>query len=267
MGLSLCPRQARGSHPGPALLGWNCFTKGSIVALVTLLSFPCRFLLLRNSAGDNCYPCFGPGGKCSVNLGLFSGKELLGRPGLFTSCLMQLSLGHLSALPGENQLLALHKSSLRALMAILGIPGFVSSSGSSRDWAWQAEPALSIISPSVIEPLCIQRALGRICCSSAPSPHLILPFPVLCSVPAQEKRHFWELTRQLLLLLPNIQEMPLESPVGWQRARDCPLHTQPSRRHWESWECIQWDRAPSSRHQAGFAWEQRILECFGLEGP
>lgn len=93
-----------------------------------------------------------------VKPGLFSGKE---PPGVFTSCLVWLTLGHFSALPEENELLELHKSSLRALMAVLGIPGFVPHSGSSRDWAWQAQQALSIISPFALEPLCIQRTLGR----------------------------------------------------------------------------------------------------------
>lgn len=83
------------------------------------------------------------------------------------SCLVRLSLGHFSALPEENRLLELHKSSLRALMAFLGIPGFVPRLGSSRDWAWQAKQAPSIISPFALEPLCIQRTLVLV-----PGPHL-----------------------------------------------------------------------------------------------
>lgn len=80
-----------------------CSSKGihcrcADLALISLLIF--FFLLHRDSTGDNYYPCFRLCGKCSVKLGLFSGKE---RPGLFTSCLVQLSLGHFSALPGGNQ--------------------------------------------------------------------------------------------------------------------------------------------------------------------
>lgn len=178
----------------PAAVG-ACSSKGSIVTVVTLLSFPCWFLLHRNSTGDNYYPCFRLGGKCSVKLGLFSGKEPPARPGVFTSCLVQFSLGPFSALPGKNQLLHLHKSGLRAFMAFLGIPGFAPCSGSFRDWAWQAKQALSIVSPSALGLLCAQRALGSISWFSPPS--LSCAQSQLNQDPAQEKRHFWELTRQL----------------------------------------------------------------------
>lgn len=130
--------------------------------------------------------------------------------------------------------------------------------------------------PRCLEPLCIQRTLGRISRSSPPS--LTQSYRSLSCAqslqnqdPAQEKRDFGELTRQLLLPLPNVQEMPLESPVGlvlWgdNEPGTVPCTPSPSAGTWHSWECIQGNRVPSNRHQAGFAWNQRIMDWVGLEG-
>lgn len=71
---------------------------------------------------------------------------------------------------------------------------------------------------------------------------------------AQQKRVFCALTRQLSLLLPDIQEMLLQSPAGahpafpaaWQRAGERHLLVHPCQQSiWEWWKCFQLQRDKS----------------------
>lgn len=71
---------------------------------------------------------------------LLQERAISQHPGVFMSCLVQLNVLVISVFClGENQLLELHKSSLRALMAFLGIRRLVPHSTSSKAWGWQAK--------------------------------------------------------------------------------------------------------------------------------
>lgn len=102
--------------------------------------------------------------------------------------------------------------------------------------------------PLCIEPLCIQRALGRISWSSPPSPDLVLQLPVLCCSPCKARvqpgnERFLGTHKSAVASASqhpgNALGVPHGAdPVGWQQARDCPLHTQPISR--ESWSGLGW---------------------------
>lgn len=69
-----------------------------------------------------------------------------------------------------------------------------------------------------------------------------------------EEGFFSVLARQLSLLLPDVQEMPLQSPAGahpafhaaWQRAGERYLHSHHCEQSsWEGWKCLQLQRDES----------------------
>lgn len=72
-----------------------------------------------------------------------------------------------------------------------------------------------------------------------------------------------------MLLLPNMQEMPLESPwgssCGVAASQGLSLHTQPISWHLGKLGGIQRNRVPSEA-RGWVCVDQRTPECFGLEG-
>lgn len=118
----------------------------------------------------------------------------------------------------EIKLLELHKSSPRALMAFLGIPGFVPTlrqlQGLGLAGRASSEHHFPLGTGAFVHPE--NPGQDLLVLTSLPSPDPAVPCPCKTRIQPRKREIFGNSHRQLLLLLPNVQEMSLMSPVGWQ---------------------------------------------------